>query len=588
MRHILSIILFFLSCWTLHGSTSVDSTYYTLNQQLSEARQEKDFLKLATAYYELGLYEEEHFTKSDNSFEYFTNAKQYFELKNDITMSKTVDLAIANRYQKSGLYQEAIELYNDCIDYFEKHPQPNINLGRIYFDLSKVHEDRGDTEDQLRLLREANKLNQLAKDTTLQLDILLERIRSYERINELDSAYMTVDSILKTSVNINYPLGISRGWHEKARLEKLQSNYSQALRYAKESLSHIPYATYDYDRRDIYKLLANLYAYNNRHREALLYEQRYSQLHDSIIQREKVQSSNNLTMKYQLNEKNSDIRLLEIEKTYAERRNNQQRTMLYILSAGLLLLLALIYFIINFYKEKVQAESIIRKQDDEINKQKLKELEDHYQINNLQFMIEGQEIERERIARDLHDSLGGLLSAVKLQFDGVRNKNEKIGQLKEYQSANQMLDIAVDEVRTISQNLQPGSLKRMGLVPALQDLFNRFDGDTYPSIDFQTYDMPKEMDNMIALSIYRIIQELFYNALKHAKANEILIQINREDNELIIQFEDDGIGYDPNNLKRKGMGLENIKSRIKYLKGNINVDSCPGEGTSVILHLRYI
>ena len=93
--------------------------------------------------------------------------------------------------------------------------------------------------------------------------------------------------------------------------------------------------------------------------------------------------------------------------------------------------------------------------------------------------------------------------------------------------------------------------------------------------------------NMISLSIYRVIQELLHNTIKHAKANEILIQINTEDEELVIQFEDDGLGYDTNNLKRKGMGLENIQSRINYLKGQISVHSNPGEGTSTLIHVRY-
>jgi len=89
----------------------------------------------------------------------------------------------------------------------------------------------------------------------------------------------------------------------------------------------------------------------------------------------------------------------------------------------------------------------------------------------------------------------------------------------------------------------------------------------------------------VALSIFRVIQELLYNSIKHAKATDILIQINKENNELVIQFEDDGIGFDMENLKHKGMGLENMKSRINFLKGTISFNSKEGEGLSVLIHV---
>ena len=206
----------------------------------------------------------------------------------------------------------------------------------------------------------------------------------------------------------------------------------------------------------------------------------------------------------------------------------------------------------------------------------------------MQSMLEGQEIERERIAKDLHDSLGGLLSTIKLQFDSVKTKVEPVTELSEYKSANKMLDTAVAEVRSISQNLQPGALVKLGLIAALKDLFNRFDDEHYPDIDFQYYNLPEKIDTMVSLSIYRIIQELLHNTIKHAKANEILIQLNKEDDELVIQYEDDGKGFDIVNLQRKGMGLENIKSRVNYLKGEISFDAKEGEGTSVLIqHIKY-
>lgn len=134
-----------------------------------------------------------------------------------------------------------------------------------------------------------------------------------------------------------------------------------------------------------------------------------------------------------------------------------------------------IYFIVKFYDQRITTTRIITEQKEEINQQHIRELEDSVKMSSMRSVIEGQEIERERIAKDLHDSLGGLLSTIKLQFDYVRSKNQELSAQKEYSKAHALLDTAVEEVRTISRNLQPGSLQNLGLVPAIKDLINRFE-----------------------------------------------------------------------------------------------------------------
>jgi len=243
-----------------------------------------------------------------------------------------------------------------------------------------------------------------------------------------------------------------------------------------------------------------------------------------------------------------------------------------------------IYYIVRFYSEKINTAKIIEEQNEKINFQKFNELKDKIQINSMQSMIEGQEVERERIAKDLHDSLGGLLSTIKLQVDNIRNKKSISEDDKEIKTATQLLDTAVSEVRTISQNLQPGALNRLGLIPALKDLVNRYDNKYGPEIDLQHFDVPIKLDQTIALGIYRIVQEILTNAIKHANAKEILVQLNKETDEIIIHIEDDGVGFNTEK-KYTGMGLENIRSRVNYLKGTMEIDSRKNQGTSFLIHV---
>lgn len=573
---------------TSSGQLSVDSSYnYTqLTDHLAEARSENNYAELAKTYYLLGLYEEQNFSKSDKSFEYFTNAKQYFEVINDTLMSKEVDLAIADRYESIGFYQEASDLYESLLRFYGQR-QDSLKMAHIYFEMSQIAEYKGDNELRLDYLEKSIQHSNGLYVPQLMVDILEEKIESYIMLNEMDSALISAKQIYDQSRELNFRQGQSIGLYQVGYVNKLTSNYPTAIRFLRQSERLSEKKPYSEHRMRIYDLLAETYNNINDYQNAYEYAEKFANLNDSILQKKMIQSTNNLALKYQTNEISSNMKLLEIENKYAENRNNQQRRLVYILGIGVMLLIALVYFIIDFYRDKMRSEGIISKQNEEISDQRIRELEDRIKLRSMHSMLEGQEMERERVAKDLHDSLGGLLSAIKLQFDMVKSKSDDISEIKEYHSANQMLDTAVDEVRSISQNLQPGSLMKLGLVAALKDLFNRFTGPTYPEIDFQYYNVPENIDTMKALSIYRIIQELLYNAIKHAQASEILVQINREEDELIVQFEDDGIGYDPERLPHRGMGLENIESRIVYLKGNISVDTAPGSGTSIILHVKY-
>ena len=202
-------------------------------------------------------------------------------------------------------------------------------------------------------------------------------------------------------------------------------------------------------------------------------------------------------------------------------------------------------------------------------------------------MIAGQEEERERIAKDLHDSLGGLLSTIKLRFDKLQTDNRVALSNTDFIKVHDLIDVACVEVRNISHDLKPGALEDLGLIEAIKDMLNRYNREKGPEIIFQDYGFDgkeKIMESSRALQVYRIVQELLNNSIKHSKGNEILVQLSLKEPDLEIIVEDDGIGYQTDHVN-KGMGLENIKSRIKYLKGEISIKSRPNEGTSTLIQV---
>ena len=571
------------------GQINLDSTYdkNELDRLLDEAQKTNDRENLAAVYYLLAEYEADNFYAIGNSLDNYSKAKNYYSRLQDSFMVSTIDKAIGLKYLNSGYYQEALESYEKSLNYFTKLNDLK-NITYLNYEISQVYREKLDPEKELQYLNQAINLNKELNDSLLMVKFMLRKSFSYETVNELDSAVMVVLDAVSLSNEIDDNRSLSMSLYRLGTLNKIRTEYEKAIKYLQSSEKYASRNPFNEHRNNIYLELAECFERIDKYEDAYFYSRKYAALNDSILNNNRIEAQNNLTIKYKADENQKNITRLKIDQEFSVERNKQQRNAMYILTAGLIMLLALLYYIINFYRQRINAEEIINSQQQEINLQKIRELEDNIKISSMQSMLEGQENERERISKDLHDSLGGLLSTIKLQFDSVQSKMEKVGGLREYKSANRMLDTAVEEVRSISQNLQPGSLMKLGLIPALKDLFNRFDEEIYPEVDFQYYNIPDKIPNMVALSIYRVIQELLHNTIKHANANEILIQINTENDELVIQFEDDGLGYDINNIKKKGMGLENMKSRINYLKGQLSVDSKEGEGTSTLIHVRYI
>jgi signal transduction histidine kinase len=145
-----------------------------------------------------------------------------------------------------------------------------------------------------------------------------------------------------------------------------------------------------------------------------------------------------------------------------------------------------------------------------------------------------------------------------------------------------LLDETIDETRQIARNLQPGTLLQFGLVKAIQDLINRVQSKGGPEISFQHFGSYTDLSQHFALNCYRIVQELLQNCMKHAKSQEILVQLTRTDQQIALIVEDDGVGFNQETVL-KGMGTGNIAQRVQFLKGEMSIQTAPGKGTSTLI-----
>ncbi|PKA83517.1 hypothetical protein ATE92_1672 [Ulvibacter sp. MAR_2010_11] len=206
----------------------------------------------------------------------------------------------------------------------------------------------------------------------------------------------------------------------------------------------------------------------------------------------------------------------------------------------------------------------------------------------LSSMIEGQEAERLRIAKDLHDSLGGLLSTVKAHFSTIRKDVPQLEQLSLSEKTNGLIDEACLEVRRISHNMMPHSLSISGLIGAVEDLGEHLNEEDY-AVTVEIKSIPDTLEKTRSVMIYRLLQEIISNIRKHANAKNILIQLIGHNNTIHLLVEDDGNGFDFQEATNNGgLGLKSINSRVQFLDGTIAWDTHPGRGTSINLNIPMI
>lgn len=200
------------------------------------------------------------------------------------------------------------------------------------------------------------------------------------------------------------------------------------------------------------------------------------------------------------------------------------------------------------------------------------------QRTNYETQLQIQENERSRIARSLHDSVGAILASVKMNFDLMKDKKE-VREDETFKNSYSMLGEAIREVRRVSHDIMPSVLVRYGLESAVKQIYEKVQK---PVITIHTDGLDERFDLQQELTVYRIVQELMSNVMRHADATEASIILIRNGNELIIKVIDNGKGFDQSH-KKDGMGLENIRSRVKYLDGKLDITSTQNKGTTVVV-----
>ncbi|WP_353150121.1 ATP-binding protein [Chryseobacterium sp.] len=315
--------------------------------------------------------------------------------------------------------------------------------------------------------------------------------------------------------------------------------------------------------------------------QALLWNKKYSQLNDSLNTENIKLEINKLETKFNTSEKEKKIAFLNAEKNQKQMEVNKKNYYLWILSLALLSFIGLLIFLFIIYRNNKKLS-----EQKEINlQQKIKDIRQKEELALTKAILEGEERERERVAKDLHDGLGGMLAGVKINLSTWSSAHLNPELHGDFYKILGQLDNSVSELRHVARNLMPESLLNFGLEIALSDLCEFYIRKDL-KIDFQAIDIDQELPLNIQLNIYRIVQELLANAIKHAEATNILLQCSQSEDNFFITIEDNGKGFENHReQKSKSMGLRNLKNRVDYMKGTMEINS-DNQGTTINIELN--
>jgi two-component system, NarL family, sensor kinase len=390
---------------------------------------------------------------------------------------------------------------------------------------------------------------------------------------DFDNALITLNESIKLRKGIGDKTGEAIAINNigeiylKQKLPKLASAYFlESIKIAHE-INYADLEMYAYD------MLSQTYQLENNYKEALLAQTKYLEINKKVLDEKKIKAIEELQTKYETAKKEQQIKTLNDQSTIQQLKINKKNSILFIVIAGFLLILFSAWQFYKNYKAKQSAllQAAIITQQDIATKG----------------IIEAEERERKRIASDLHDGVGQLMTAAWLNMQAInektKNTDKETAELLD--KAMHLVDESCKEVRAVSHNMMPNALLKKGLINAVREFLQQINVKS-TKINLQTENLHNPLPSNVEMVLYRVIQESVNNVIKHAQATSLDISINQDEAGIDVMIEDNGKGFNFEQANNKdGIGLQNIKSRIEYLKGTVEWNTAENKGTLVAIHI---
>ncbi len=525
---------------------------------------------------------------------------RYFIMKEDYRSSAQcflISLKIEEKLKNSGriadlndelggiyFYQEifdkALTYFNLALAVYEqKHD--TINIAKVFSHLGNLHSSREfceqRNEDQKKIdfntaLQYFEKTIELCNKIGYESLIINSYVNIASVYNKLDKPGKALPYLqqatdyYRETRNLNRLSGslhtLGKTYFKLKQFDKSINSFKESLKIANEN-------KYTEGIQYLYESMAQTFASAKDYKNAYEYYIKYMTIRDSLVTAEKSKLIFELETKYQTEKKEKEILQLTSEK-------REKNILLYTLSILLLIFGVLSYLIVNNIRNK----KLIAEQTLEIKEQHIQDLEKERLLLATKSVLKGEESERSRMARDLHDGLGGLLSGVKINLSSMKGNSIITSEnAQAFDYAITLLDTSISELRRVAHNLMPETLNHYGLKTALHDFVGEMNKNPATELTFSFFGADLRFESQLELTVFRIVQELVNNAMKHAGAAKIDLQLIADIDRVCIQVVDDGRGFDVDRKSGDGKGLVSIRDRVTANNGRFEIESTPGKGT---------
>jgi two-component system, NarL family, sensor kinase len=544
----------------------------------------------------------------------YDSASLYYNKSLDLGKKYDNDFIIAKSYNNLGNvanykadYQAAVSYNLDALTYFEKVGD-SFGIAGAYGNLANNYIRLNQATKSIEYLRKAIPIAERKNEKRLLANLYNTMATAYgDAKNDSFTIYQKRAYLLYKELN-NFK-GLTTSALNLGNIYYEKKNYDSALYYFKESIGYAKGLDDLQNLGELYNSLGGLYHTLNKikaaneaidsavffamksgdkltlskiykEKSAILYDQndfkngyefykKYSILNDSIFNKNMESSIAEMQTKYETEKKERQI---EEQKFKIAKKNYWLAGITLLLIGGILLGISWAKRVRLRNQKRLQAE-IIKHQD-----------------MSTKAVIEAEEKERKRIAADLHDGVGQIMSAVKMNLSNFENKNQFRSEDDRiaFEKIISLVDESCKEVRSVSHNMMPNALLKSGLSSAVKEFVNKID-HSYLKVNLHSEGLNERLDSNIETVLYRVIQECVNNVIKHSGANQLDISLIKDKDGISATVEDNGKGFDAGKLgKSDGIGLKNIVTRIQYLKGTVDFDTAPGKGTLVAIHVPLV
>ncbi len=560
------------------------------------------------------------------------------EISDGFTRNKIIHythlFGLANVYLSTRDYENALDLFKKCLGFTSN---PEMVRGS-YVNIATIYGSLGQMNTSLEYLEKARTLCKRKKDVDCQMALAVNIGVNYKKLgkselaiaqfkeairiadlsqspsNKIEARMIIAGTLidLKEYSEAEYMLALCQDSAVKLGLLETQANIYNYLQRLYEAQKKYEKAYYSSLNRLAIKDTISLLQKNEELNELEVKYQTLQKVKEiDILQSENTnkklaiknqeEAFKNLSLQKQIIEKQNENKILSLNSASEKRKTEivllkkdqevqqanleRQKSIKNIILISFVILLIPVIGMLIIYYQKLQTQSELNKKQKEIGAQKINALLQDQELKLIKAAVEGQDKERGRIAQELHDGIGGNLAAIKLQLNAVTTQVQS----ESLSTINMQIDDTYEQVRDLSHNLIPKKFSKNNFCDVLEEYINNI-GEA-SSIDVSFIPYPRaEVDTIeenIQMEIFKIIQELITNTIKHAKASSIELQLNVFDDTLSVLFEDNGVGFDTSK-NAEGIGFENMKNRLQKIAGTVHVDSMINRGTIIDISIPTV